>query len=299
MNKNNITFHTDDLGITRSSSLDIINAWKMGYLQSFSIIANGDAVEFVERELGKNRDLGVRIAVHLNLTEGKCSSDPSRVPLLVNPNGEFKYSFGSLLFILLFCFPRQRRELCNQIRIEFNSQIKAVKKICTKRTIQSVDGHNHIQMIPFIFKEAVDCARSNDINEIRISNEKFYISSDEYVFFKSYWWINLIKHLLLNLFSICNLYLLKNSGVVSPGRVIGILHSGHMTASSVLNGVKVLRKNESVEVIFHIGQTNVKESIRWRNPSYGNFHISKERALEWKELEKISKIINTTSKNQA
>src|SRR5580698_10405128 len=101
-----LILHTDDLAITRASSEGIIAAWRAGALDSFSVIANGDAAHWVREALAAEPDRAARVAVHFNLTEGPSSAGPG--PLLTDGNGRFRRGFGGLLAAALHPLPARR-----------------------------------------------------------------------------------------------------------------------------------------------------------------------------------------------
>src|SRR4051794_32334450 len=79
-----IYLHTDDLAATESMSKGMLDRWMHGYLDGFSIMANGEAAQTCHDALAKASDRPARLIAHLNLTEGPSSAPPSDVPLLVN-----------------------------------------------------------------------------------------------------------------------------------------------------------------------------------------------------------------------
>src|SRR4051812_43959345 len=92
-----LIFHSDDAGATTRGTEKILEAWRSGLLESQSILANGDALELLARELAADAGRALRIAVHLNLSEGPPLSAPGAVPLLVGSDGSFHCTFGGLI----------------------------------------------------------------------------------------------------------------------------------------------------------------------------------------------------------
>lgn len=276
--------HTDDLGMTKKTTAYIIQSWINGHLDSFSIIANGDAAEDVRIELERNSARSVRIAVHFNLTEGRSSAPRNEVPLLVDDKGEFRHSFGSLFAVAMVSALAKKTDLFNQILHECKAQIAEVSSICGDRQIITVDGHNHIHMIPGVFSAVAQAARDAGIPEIRISDEPFYVASPWHDWRKMFFWINIAKHLLLKLLSANSRRVVKQFGLHSPDAIVGVLYSGKMSALRAMCGVKAAAHGSIVEVVFHIGRANLSETARWRNNSYARFHISELRDSERAEL---------------
>ena len=274
--------HSDDLGVTRQSTAQIFDAWQAGHLDGFSIIVNGDAVESIPAGLSAAPDLPARIAIHFNLTEGFPSAAEKEVPMLVDANGQFRHSFGSLLGTVLFSSTGKRREFFRQIACECLAQIAAARLICGTRAITAIDGHIHIHMIPGIFAEVAGVARSAGIPEIRISTEPFYMEDSWRDWRRLFWWVNLIKHILLKTMSIPARAVAQRLGLRAPEVIIGVLYSGRMSVTRALRGIAAAANAAEVEVVFHIGRANSVEAGRWQRSSDAAFHLS-----EWRDTERV------------
>jgi chitin disaccharide deacetylase len=280
--------HSDDLGITRHSTGRILEAWRAGHLNGFSIIANGDATEMIPVGLSDSSELPVRLAVHFNLTEGYSSAPATEVPLLVDASGELRNTFGSLFLAALFFPLSKKRELFRQIAIECAAQIVAVRSLCGTRAIAAIDGHNHIHMIPGIFAAVARSARDAGIPEIRISFEPFYMEKPWRDWQRSFWWKNLIKHLLLIILSVNARLVARRVGLHGPDAIIGVLYSGRMTAVRALCGIKAAASATEIEIVFHVGRAHVSEASRWRRSAYASFHLSEWRDIEHAEIGQLS-----------
>jgi hypothetical protein len=280
-----IILHSDDLGITSRITKQILDAWILRHLDGFSIIANGDAKNEIPKALKSYPDRHARIAVHFNLSEGHPSAKVDKIPLLVDASGQLKHSFFSLLLNVIFLRGLKRINFFDQIKIECVAQIAAVRRMCGDRTIAAIDGHNHIHMIPGVFTAVALSAQSEGIFGIRVSSEPFFIEKPWSDWLRMYWWINLIKHCLLNLFSISAFGIAKNLGLKTPNAIIGIQYTGNMTKERAIRGLKSSSRLNEVEVLFHIGRASEEEAaLRWRNPTYAAFHLSNLRDIERVEL---------------
>jgi len=286
-----IILHSDDLGITSHVTKHILDAWRAGYLDGFSIIANGDAVKQIPDALIFNSEKKARISVHFNLTEGRSSAAADQIPLLVDAYGQLRHTFSSLLLIIIFSSWNKRRDLFNQIYIECIAQIKVVRSLCVGRTITALDGHNHIHMIPGVFTAVALAAHAEGIPEIRISAEPFFIDNPWADWIKSFWWVNLLKHHLLNFFALYAYRVAKQIGLYSSKAIIGILYSGNMSMTRALSGINAAISKEEIEVLFHIGRAKSNEAKRWKNSRYATFHLSKLRDEERLELYLLAKYI--------
>lgn len=92
-----VYFHADDYGMTPPSDALICDCQKNGCLNSVSIVPNGA----LEASVEQLRSSGLKLAVHLNLVEGKALSPAASIPLLVRPDGSFSNSFIGLLRLSL------------------------------------------------------------------------------------------------------------------------------------------------------------------------------------------------------
>lgn len=86
-------FHADDYGMTAHGDALIRDCQTHGCLNSVSIVPNGS----LEEAVAALRPSGLKLAVHLNLVEGKALSPAAEIPLLVRPDGSFCNSFTGLL----------------------------------------------------------------------------------------------------------------------------------------------------------------------------------------------------------
>jgi len=154
-----IIFHSDDLGITAGATRHILSAWVAGALDGFSVIANGEAIDAVRRELEKHLERPARIAVHFNLTEQSPSAPARDVSMLLGPDGMFRHSFGSLFAKWLLSSQSDWSALLRQVEIECRAQISAIRAVSGGRGVQAIDGHNHVHMIPGIFSSVASAAR--------------------------------------------------------------------------------------------------------------------------------------------
>ncbi|MBN1382511.1 MAG: ChbG/HpnK family deacetylase [Deltaproteobacteria bacterium] len=284
--------HCDDLGTTRQMTLRILDCWRKGYLDGFSIIANGDALSEVFFGLKESSDREARIAVHLNLTEGRAILKAEDLSLIADSEGNLKCSFGRLLINGVLYTKRKKIELIRQIEKEWSAQMETVVNTVRPRSVIAIDGHTHIHMIPFLFPIAAKLAVEQGIPEIRISNEPFYLSKEPKDSSSLNFGINIIKHLVLKLCVKKAKKVAYLKGLKSADAFIGILYTGRMTATAAIAGIKAANKKhvQSVEVLFHIGRASHEEAVRWgKSPREGKFPLSEARDTEYGELIKFCK----------
>jgi len=276
-----IFVHVDDVGATESATRRVLDAWKKGLIDSFSILGNGEALPIVQSALAKHRNRPLRIGVHLNLSEGKSLTDNN---LLAGPDENFIYGFGGLLWRWTTSGKHQKQRLFKEIENEWHAQIDKAKEICSPRKIDSLDGHIHIHMLPFLFPVAAKLALENDISEIRISDEVFHFSGKWIENISIAFLINILKYALLKICSYPAKRSAKKYELKYPDALIGILYTGIMTSSRACDGIKAAMKRgaKNIEVVFHIGRANKLEAQQWRL-SKQEFQ-SLQRDKEYREL---------------
>ena len=126
---NKIYFHADDYGRSKQISNNIINCIKKGNINSVSVMVS--YLPYIYHKKLKNLK-NVNIKLHLNLTE--------------LPRKNLK-KINDLSFLkLVFLKSKNKKIIYNEIE----NQIKRYKKLYKLKSIQ-IDGHEHVQMIPWIF----------------------------------------------------------------------------------------------------------------------------------------------------
>ena len=248
-----VIINADDFGISREANLAIKEGYEKGIITSTSLIVNMSAFEHAIFEIlptSPNLDVGF----HFNIIEGKSLTNQT---LLCDKNGVFNQSYGQ---IIIKSF---NKKFLKQVEIEFRAQIE---KALSHTKISHIDSHVHTHAIPNIFKLVSKLAKEYNIPYIRTQKEVPYI-----VWKKSFnikFPINIIKNILLNLFSLINKTEKTNDFF------IGVLYTGYMDESSILKGLSKIKKDNTItEIIFHptIDETkknNYREYLIIKNPSF-------------------------------
>lgn len=138
-------FHADDYGMTAHGDALIWDCQTHGCLNSVSIVPNGS----LEEAVAALRPSGLKLAVHLNLVEGKALSPAAEIPLLVRPDGSFCNSFSGLLRLSL---TSRRRAFAAQLYRELERQLLAYAALFPAGTPLRIDSHQHTHMIPLVFR---------------------------------------------------------------------------------------------------------------------------------------------------
>jgi predicted glycoside hydrolase/deacetylase ChbG (UPF0249 family) len=259
-----IFYHCDDYGLTLSITERIADAWEEGLLDGFSIMANGDGLDAGGARLRARPDRQARIAVHLNLFEGKASGDPDEVSLITDDRGRLNNSFIGLLIRWLGSSRARKKALLTEVEREWRAQIERVRTACAPRPITALDGHLHMHMLPFLFPVALKLAEEYGVSEIRVPREPLYLSPVWADSLSPVFAANLFKHLVLRVCAGRTGIALGSSPVSSTDAFIGILYTGRMSKASAAAGIERCRESAagSVEVLFHIGRASPEEIRR-------------------------------------
>lgn len=282
-----LLFHSDDAGATANVTKKIMTAWEKGYLEGFSVIANGDAVQDIKHVLDSKPDRAARISAHLNLLEGSPLLPANEVPLLVSEQGQFNCSFIGLWIRWLLSGAEKRAEIVEQVRKEWAAQVQMICELCKPRQVAAVDSHMHLHMLPFLFPVAAGIAGEVGIPEIRLAHEPWFISGRAADSLRLGFAANIVKHLLLKSITPSARRTIAKTGLASPDAFIGLLYTSFMTKGAAHAGIEAAKRAgaKSVEVLFHIGRAAEEESSRWQAvPGIGRFYLDKGRDREAEEL---------------
>ncbi|MCH1612820.1 MAG: ChbG/HpnK family deacetylase, partial [Flavobacteriales bacterium] len=157
----NIRFHADDYGYSANISQNILDCLKSKTIQEMSIMIDSD-----EKLLQKIQDMKLKnISLHLNLT--------SLASVGNTHNSKF---LKQLTFFKLFFLKNSKKTICKE---EISHQIEKYKRFFPDVKLH-IDGHHHIQIIPWIFT-FLQNNKDFKIDSIRIPNEKIIFLSFSYL----------------------------------------------------------------------------------------------------------------------
>ena len=284
-----IIYHCDDYGMTSAVTRRIAEAWAAGLIDSFSVMANGEAHEEGAALLRRHATRDARIAVHLNLFEGRALAAPGRAPLLTDAAGDLDSSFFGLLIRWITGSAATRAAVLDQVEHEWRRQIRSVVEAYAPRPIAALDGHLHFHMLPFLFPVAVALAEEFGIGEIRITREPLYLSTSLADSLSPRFAINVVRNLVLRFFARSARKTLQASSVRSCEAFVGILYTGRMSRAAAYAGIHRCRKvgAQSVEVLFHIGRASTEEAVLWKDARKAAFPMSAMRDREYEELKAL------------
>jgi hopanoid biosynthesis associated protein HpnK len=156
--------NADDFGLTAKVNEAIIDGHCRGLISSTSLLANGEAFESAVALSRQAPRLG--IGVHWNLTEGKPIAPGSSIPSLVNGNGFFARTPGSLWRAIIL-----GRVSTVDIERELRAQIEKVLAAGVAPT--HLDSHKHVHALPVLGKMGIKLAREYGIGAIRCVAERW------------------------------------------------------------------------------------------------------------------------------
>ena len=265
MQMKKIIINADDFGYLPENNEAVMQGFLSGVITSASIMTNlhgfDDAINNTLKEI-PDIDLGF----HFNITEGKSLTNCN---LLCDNNGYFNNLYIDLIL------KSNSKKFIEQIEQEFRVQIE---KILKYHKITHMDSHMHIHAIPNIFKLFLKLAKEYDIQFIRTQKEIPYIILSKSLNLK--YPVNIIKNVLLNFYTIINNKELSNTEIKTNDYFIGVLYTGDMDESTIIQGLKKIKKNNSItEVIFHPTvnknkKNNYKEFLITQNPKIKEFILN-------------------------
>ncbi len=271
--RRSIILEADDLGLLYAFNEGIRHAWQQGILTSTCLRANGYAYEHAVHEVLPACE-GIGVGIHLCLNEGEPVSDARRVPLLLRQ--------GSLRpgYIWLMRAARTSAAL-RQIERELRAQIEKV--LADGLGVDHLNSHQHVHMIPAIFRLTCRLAREYGIPAIRLVREVPYAAGGPYKRVQPLFNSNYAKHLLLNRFALVNESPARRFGLAATDYFVGVNYTASMTLATVLDGLKAAPYG-SVEVLLHPAIGPDPRDVRYPVVSLGRYVAAPQRAVELRTL---------------
>ena len=234
----NFILNADDFGMTEDFNRAVLEGYKTGILKSASLCANGEAYEKAVKEIIP-QCANLSVGIHLNIIEGKSLTN---APELTDSNGNFNNGYISMI-IKSF-----DKKYMDAVEKEFRAQIE---KIISETKTDHIDSHVHTHAIPNIFKLVVKLAEEYKIPYIRTQFEKPYLIPDIKKHFNLRYPVNIIKIILLNIFTIINKMHLKGKNLKTNDFLIGVGYTGMMDSNTIRYGLKALKNDFVAEALIH------------------------------------------------
>ncbi|MBQ1947625.1 MAG: ChbG/HpnK family deacetylase [Clostridia bacterium] len=267
----------DDYGLSEESVRHIDTCIACGGLNKISIFPNG-MQKNVKDKFEEEKPF---LCLHINLVEGAPVGTAENMKLLVSDTGEFKHSFFGLFLLSL---SPKRKEFEKQLYEELCAQLRYGNAHFSENGVLSVDSHQHVHMIPLVFRTLMRAIRDEKItvNYLRYPAEPIMPYLKTPSLFLTYRPISLVKQWLLKLFGMINKKELKQSGI-KTAYFMGILFSGHMDKKRVLkvlpHYLALARKNKrDVEILLHPGYE--EKGVGFKKKFY-KFYFSSGRKIEF------------------
>lgn len=244
--------HADDFGMNDSISKSILDCIQNGSVNSVSVMVGGSNKYF--NDLLKS---GVKIKLHLNLTSNPKIYNSKNQELIRN------LDFFKLLFL--------KKKYQQIVLDELKSQMKNYCEIFDIDTI-AVDGHHHIQCIPWIYQSLPTFEEFN-LSEVRISNEKIFI--DKYSdFLNPRFYRNMLAVLILK--QICSGI---NTKYQNTPNFYGLLYSGIHDISTIEKFI-ISQSSQVNEISFHPGMIK-NQDIDTMHPKDFNYYNNNYRKVDY------------------
>ena len=275
-----IYFCADDYGISEKCNSRIEKCIESGVLNKVSVLPNGEMENFKQR-LSK---YDVKLSLHINLVEGKPLSPTKDINLLVNGEGNFKYSFIGL-FLKSLSF--KRKQFKSQLYQEIKRQIVFFKENMGENPLW-IDSHQHTHMIPLLFKTLMQVIEDEgvEVEYLRIPDEPVTPYLLTPAVYTDCGFTGLIKQWLLKFFALINKKQFKKSNI-NTAQFMGVMFSGEVTGEKIK---KVLprylkiseKQNKDIEIALHPGYLETGESLMdGCRADFKKFYLSPGRRIEY------------------
>lgn len=258
LNKKKIIITADDLGLSEGINRGIITAYRRGLISCVSLMANGMAFDSAVRMI---KGSGLDIGAHLTFLEEKPVSDPAKISNIVGDDGYFFKDMARLIYKIFRC-----RSALKEIETEAKAQIEKILHAGIKPSF--FNSHQHVHMLPNLFRRLAVIAGQYNIKAVRLSNEDIVVRN---IFSGTRGSSKKAGALFLKFFGALNKRWMKKSGFKYPVYCAGILKSGHLDECAVLDILKFI-PNGVTEIIFHPGYSD-ESTFAY---SHWHYHWQKE-----------------------
>ena len=246
--------HADDCGLTRQISQDIFACLAQGPLNSVSVIMGGSHTPESLQQLAAMSH--VRVCLHLNILEGRCTAPISQVRPLVDAQGVFKYGLGQMLCSLAVDAGARKKALLSAIRNEFEAQLDAFASGFSplrQRGGLHLDGHLHVHTIPALRGIMRDLMREHPPAYVRLPKEPAHLPPLPL----TQMFVGCMRRALLAHWSKGFAALLDQTGVAHNSFLCGLVSGGNLTAARAEASLAAIQRQKEraplVEIMSHPG----------------------------------------------
>ncbi|MBC8278235.1 MAG: ChbG/HpnK family deacetylase [FCB group bacterium] len=204
-----VIVNADDFGLTESVNDGVIACHQAGIVRSTSVLANGDGLRDALEKSSDHPGLG--LGIHLTLVFGKPVAPPEKVRSLIFKKGSLAAGYPKFA---------QRYFLGGIKSSEVEYEWEAQREKLAGIKIDHLDSHQHLHLLPGLFKLVVKLAQKWGIPYVRVPSENLKIN------------LPAATHSgkVLNLYTLGKKRLLANSGLKTTDSFFGSSFSGAMTA---------------------------------------------------------------------
>jgi len=224
----------DDLGLHRGMTEGALLAFEKGVVTAVSISACGREVEHAIDSVRPHSRLDV--GIHFTLVEERPLLSASEVPSLVGPDGRFPSSYRTLAVR----WAMGRIDL-NEVEAELGAQ--AERLISAGLTLTHANGHQHMHVLPGIIDVVLSVCRSRGINYVRTARDESPGVSG--------FGPRSVALRMMNLLGGRACRKIREAGLATSDRTLGIADAGHLTTESIARLLKGVR--EVSELVTHPG----------------------------------------------
>jgi predicted glycoside hydrolase/deacetylase ChbG (UPF0249 family) len=157
-----LVINADDFGLSDGTNRGILDAHRAGVVTAASLLVNTPGFEAATRAA---RELpALSVGLHFNLTTGQPVSSPDVVPTLYDSRSRRLYPLFRLIERAL-----AGRIDGSEVARECAAQIERIR--ATGLRITHLDGHQHVHLLPGIWRPVVETARQAGVGPVRIPLE--------------------------------------------------------------------------------------------------------------------------------
>lgn len=157
-----VIINADDFGLAPGVNRGVLSGFREGVLTSTTMLVN---LRFFEDAVALARDNpDLPVGIHLSLLWGRPVSDPARVPSLLEADGSFPRSLGTL--VRRYFLGRVRLD---EVECEFRAQAR--KFVDAGLTPTHVDTHKHVHSLPGVLRALITVAEELGIRGVRLPCE--------------------------------------------------------------------------------------------------------------------------------
>jgi predicted glycoside hydrolase/deacetylase ChbG (UPF0249 family)/methylase of polypeptide subunit release factors len=269
-----VILEADDLGLLYAFNEGIRAAWRDGLLTSTCLRANGCAYEHALREVLPACP-GLGVGLHWCLNEAAPVAAPRLVRRLLGADGQLRRGFCWLMGLA------GSSQGLAQIECELRAQIEKV--LADGVSPDHVNSHQHVHMIPAIFRVACRLAREYGIPAIRLVRELPYSAGGFRRTVQPLVNSNLIKHVLLNRFARQNEPVTREYALPTTDYFVGVAYASNMSRRTILAGLAAVPCG-SVEVLLHPAIGPDPRDQRYPVASLYHYVRARQREVELRSL---------------